>query len=71
VCDVNYNQGTVSIYQRVGLSWQKLQYLSDPAGNANDEFETSPAIDGASQRFLNSVPRYAGLSGKVVFEKVN
>ena len=67
----NADQGSASIYQRVGLGWQKLQYLTDPAGNANDEFGISTAIDGTTKRFLSGVPNYADNSGKVVFGKVN
>ena len=67
----NFRQGSSSIYQRLGLGWQKLQYLTDPGGNANDNFGVSAAIDGTSKRFLNGASRYAGSSGKVVFGKVN
>ena len=67
----NLNQGTANIYQRVGLGWQKLQYLTDPAGNADDYFGSSTAIDGINKRFLNGAYGYAGSSGKVVFGKVN
>ena len=67
----NINQGSASIYQRLGLGWQKLQYVTDPGGNSGDLFGFSTAIDGTTKRFLNGVPFYAYRSGKVVFGKVN
>lgn len=67
----NANQGSATIYQRVGLGWQKLQYVTDPGGNANDFFGGSTAIDGTSKRFLNGAYNYGGGSGKVVFGKIN
>jgi hypothetical protein len=68
---VNGDQGSASIYQRVGLGWQKLQYVTDPGGNPSDFFGYSTAIDGSTQRFLIGAVGYASLSGKVVFGKIN
>jgi FG-GAP repeat len=65
------DQGSASIYLRVGLGWQRLQYITDPGGNAGDLFGNATAIDGATQRFLIGAPYYANASGKVVFGKVN
>ncbi len=67
----NTNQGSATIYQRVGLGWGKLQYVTDPAGNSNDQFGGATAIDGTSKRFLIGSSNYAGNSGKAVFGKVN
>jgi FG-GAP repeat len=67
----NGDQGSASIYQRVGLGWQKLQYVTDPGGNLNDFWGYSTAIDGTTQRFLIGAVGYASLSGKVAFGKIN
>ncbi|MGB3005714.1 MAG: FG-GAP repeat protein [Chitinophagaceae bacterium] len=67
----NVNQGSTSIYLRVGLGWQKLQYVIDPFGASNDQFGNSTSIDASTKRFLNSSPNYAGNSGKVIFGKIN
>jgi FG-GAP repeat len=67
----NVEQGSASIYQRVGLGWQKVQYVTDPGGNANDNFGTSVGFDGASKRFIIGARSYGSSSGKVVFGKLN
>ncbi|HSF72120.1 MAG TPA: FG-GAP repeat protein, partial [Methylotenera sp.] len=64
-------QGSATIYVRVGLGWQKLQYLTDPAGAASDRFGTSVGFDEASKRFIIGAFKYTGDSGKVVFGKIN
>lgn len=66
-------QGSVSIYQKVGSAWGKLQYLTDPAANSNDKFGSSAALDATSKRFVIGVTGYAEPSqfGKVVFGKIN
>jgi hypothetical protein len=67
----NLEQGSANIYQRVGLGWQKVQYVTDPGGNANDYFGTSVGFDAISKRFIIGIPYYVGNSGKVVFGKLN
>jgi hypothetical protein len=67
----NSNQGSGSIYQRIGKVWQKVQYVTDPRGNLNDFFGSSVSIDDANKRFLIGVPGYGSSSGKVVFGKLN
>jgi hypothetical protein len=67
----NADQGSASIYVRVGLGWQRLQYVVDPGGNANDQFGYGTAIDGTNLRFLVGANGYANSSGKAVFGKVN
>jgi FG-GAP repeat len=67
----NVNQGAASIYQRVGLGWQKLQYVVDPAGNADDVFGNSVYVDGLTKQFLAGSPFYINQSGKVIFGKIN
>ena len=68
---INLEQGAASIFIRVGLGWQKVQYLSDPGGNIYDAFGTSVSVDGASQRFVIGASGYINSSGKIVFGKVN
>lgn len=66
----NQDQGSSSIYIRVGNNWQKLQFITDPAGVANDKLGRSAAIDANTKRFI--VGAYlANPGGKVVFGKVN
>jgi hypothetical protein len=67
----NADQGSAIIYQRVGLGWVKLQYVTDPAGNSGDWFGNKTAIDGTNKQFLIGAFRYAGLSGKAVFGIIN
>jgi hypothetical protein len=68
---INVDQGSASIYQRIGLRWVKLQYITDPAGASNDQFGDAAAIDETTKRFLIGDYNYAGGSGKVVFGKIN
>ena len=63
--------GSSSIYVRVGIGWQKLQYIIDPGVNESDQFGFSNSIDGTTKRFLIGATGYANGSGKVVFGKVN
>jgi len=65
------DQGSASIYLRMGLGCQRLQYITDPGANANDNFGKATAIDGATHRFLIGANTYANNSGKVVFGKIN
>jgi FG-GAP repeat len=67
----NISQGSASVYQSIGLNWQKVQQIIDPAGAAFDEFGTGSAIDGATKRFLIGANGYTGNSGKAVFGKLN
>jgi hypothetical protein len=61
--DANVNQGSAAIYQRIGIGWQKLQYITDPGGNSDDEMGRSTSIDGITKRFLIGVPQYGPVSG--------
>jgi len=64
-------QGAAGIYQRVGLGWQRLQYVTDPGGNPYDQFGSGAAIDKATKRFIIGALGFANFSGKVVFGKIN
>ncbi|MBL7726771.1 MAG: hypothetical protein JNM68_03750 [Dinghuibacter sp.] len=65
------NQGTATIYQRVGLGWQKLQFVSDPGFAPGDNLGTAVGVNGATKRFFCTVSPYALFSGKVLFGKIN
>ena len=64
------NQGSVSIYQRLGPSWQRLQYVTDPSAENQDAFGTSTAIDGTNKRFLIGASAFTSYLGKAVFGKI-
>jgi FG-GAP repeat len=73
----NVTQGSATAYQRIGLGWQKVQYIIDPSGVGSvfgiggDRFGSKVSIDATSKRFLISAIGYASSSGKVVFGKLN
>jgi FG-GAP repeat len=66
----NVDQGSFSIYIRVGNNWQQLQSFTDPAGKANDKLGRSAAIDANNKKFVVGA-YFANPGGKVVFGKVN
>lgn len=65
------NRGSATIFQRVGLGWQKLQYVTDPAIRLNDAFGYSTAIEGSSRRFIIGAQGYRNSSGKAIFGRIN
>ncbi|MGB3081206.1 MAG: FG-GAP repeat protein [Saprospiraceae bacterium] len=65
------NRGSSSIYQRVGMAWQKLQYVTDPGGEKDDFFGFSTVIDGSTKRFLIGAADFTDGLGKAVFGKIN
>ncbi len=67
----NTDQGSSTVYMKVGSQWGKLQFITDPMGNTNDGFGIGTAIDGTTKQFLIGVNGYANGTGKVVFGKVN
>jgi len=67
----NTNQGSASIYLKMGQGWQKLQYITDPGGNSGDSFGFSTTFDQTTKRFIIGAYGYGAISGKVVFGKVN
>jgi len=67
----NADQGSASIYLRVGQGWQKLQYVTDPGGNQGDNFGYSTTFDESTKRFVIGASGYGNASGKTVFGKVN
>lgn len=66
----NNNKGSVTIYQKVGIGWSKLQFVYDKMGAEDDQFGFSVAFDGSTKRFLTSAFAYGNGSGKVLFGKV-
>jgi hypothetical protein len=67
----NVNNGSSTIYQRMGMGWTKLQYVTDPAGNSADFLGIETSIDGTNKRFLVGAYGYANSSGKTIFGKIN
>ncbi|MBC8172524.1 MAG: FG-GAP repeat protein [Chitinophagales bacterium] len=65
------DQGSASIYLRMGLGWQKLQYVTDPGGNPGDSFGYSTSFDETTKRFIIGATGYGNFSGKTIFGKVN
>ncbi len=64
------DQGTASIYKRLGNTWQRYQFLLDPAGNTKDNFGFRTAIEGSAKRFLIGAPTDSNTGkGKVVLVK--
>jgi hypothetical protein len=66
------NQGSATIYLRVGLGWQKQQKFFKPG--VGDQFAllgSAVGVDGNSKRFVVGEPGYANQSGNAVFGKIN
>ncbi len=67
----NNDQGSASIYLKMGQGWQKLQFVTDPGGNPGDAFGYSTTFDETTKRFIIGAYGYGNNSGKCVFGKVN
>jgi hypothetical protein len=67
----NSEQGSATIFERVGHAWKKLQYIKDPAGAVNDVFGTGVGIDESTKRFVIGAPGFASAIGNAIFGKVN
>ena len=65
------DHGAAKIYQRLGVMWEQLQLITDPAANAGEWFGFAVAVDGNAKRFSIGIRKYANLSGKVVLGKIN
>ncbi len=62
-------RGSATIYQRVGLGWSKLQFVTQRhTENPATFFGNTTAIDGTTKRFVIS---FSVGSGKVIFGKIN
>jgi FG-GAP repeat len=64
-------RGSATIYQRLGLQWNKFQLVADPIGVTTAFFGCATAIDGINKRFLIGAIAYANNNGKAVFGKIN
>lgn len=68
------NLKNVTIYQRIGIKWQKVQEFKDPGENERNSFGAAVGIDAATKRFLVGSP-YEFLSprgnGMIIFGKIN
>jgi hypothetical protein len=67
----NLSQGSASIYQRMGIGWQLLQFTTDPAGEPSERFGTSVSLDTNSPNFLIGSPGFMNDLGKAIFGKIN
>ncbi len=67
----NLLQGCCTIYSLIGQGWKKLQYVTDPGGNASDNFGINCCVDGTTKRFLIGANGYGLSSGNVLFGKIN
>ncbi len=64
------DQGSATLYKRVGNLWQKAQFITDPAGMAGDLFGARIRHDPATNRFIINAFHLYGI-GKVLFGKIN
>ena len=64
-------EGSATLYMRLGTGWKKLQYITDPGGNPVDLLGTSCGVDGVSMRFIIGATGYGNKSGTVLFGKIN
>jgi hypothetical protein len=62
----NGSQGSATVFIKLGQKWQRLQYITDPAGEANDGSGKSVSVDKATKRFL-----IGNLVEKAMFGKIN
>ena len=65
------NQGAATLYQKVGLGWQKLQFVTDPGGLQGDNLGCSVTLSETSKRFVFGACNYSFSSGKILFGKIN
>ncbi|MBC7850244.1 MAG: hypothetical protein H7Y31_10935 [Chitinophagaceae bacterium] len=74
---VNHDTGVITdpgaaiLYQRLGIGWQKMQLISDPAGNVNNFFGLSAGISELSKQFIIGATGFNNGTGKAVFGKIN
>ncbi|MES2778222.1 MAG: hypothetical protein V4722_28865 [Bacteroidota bacterium] len=65
------NHGSATIYQRIGMGWQKLQFIIDPGGLEHNFTGNAVAVDGITKQFIIGAYGYMNVIGKVLFGKVN
>lgn len=64
------NNGSASIYKKIGNVWNLSQKFTAPASSNNDAFGTGISIDGATLRFITGAPGTFNSTGMVFFGKV-
>jgi hypothetical protein len=65
------DQGSATIYKRLGNAWQKYQFVVDPAGITSDGFGSAIRLDATTKRFLIGAPGSYAKKGKAIFGKIN
>ena len=69
---ISGDEGSATIYLRVGLGWQRQQKFVKPGVNdQNASLGFGVGIDGTSKRFVVGEPGYANYSGNAIFGKIN
>lgn len=63
-------EGEVSIFQRIGIGWNNIENVNDPAAEPFDRMNQS-AIDGITKRFVVCSGDNGFGSGKCIFGKIN
>lgn len=64
-------EGSATLYVRIGTGWKKLQYITDPGANPVDLLGTSCGVDGTTMRFIIGATGYGNNSGTALFGKIN
>lgn len=80
----SFESSVLTVYQKIGYRWLKLQNIKNPAQNQFDYFGISAAVDGVSRRFLVGSPNGSvnlngsfpgniseNFQGTAVFGKIN
>jgi hypothetical protein len=66
------HQGSVSIFQRIGRFYKKLQYVVDPSASNGDYFGSAVGIDSTNKRFIIGANGFGAFNnGLAIFGKVN
>jgi hypothetical protein len=68
--DTETATGEMTLYQRVGNFYQKMQVIRDPAGAENGRFGDIVAIDGVSKHFVAATGSTTVANTKAVFGTV-
>ena len=63
------DNGSVTMYKRIGNSWTKIIKNTNPLTNNNENFGSSVAIDGSNKRFLVGAPGAQANAGMAFFGK--
>ncbi|RYF89252.1 MAG: hypothetical protein EOO03_06460 [Chitinophagaceae bacterium] len=71
--DVNSvtDQGTATLFVKIGSFWQRVQLITDPQGMQNDRLGAAGALDAGTGRFITASDNFNNGQGKVIFGKIN